>query len=71
MKATHQFLKEQGKILIKKIKVKGRTGIYLVEIYEDGKMKCDCIAGSMGKECRHKRIIKNKINNNTIQWRKK
>jgi len=29
----------------------------------DGKdyWECDCTAGSMGRDCRHKRIVKNKL----------
>ena len=29
---------------------------YRVELYSDGKLYCDCVAGRMNKRCRHKII---------------
>lgn len=63
MIAINQSLAKQFKILVlKKFNIQGRTGNYTVELLENGMMRCNCIAGSMGKECRHQRIIRNQLN---------
>ncbi len=52
---------EFGQLTVKKYEIKGRSGNYIVEILNNGEMRCNCIAGSMGKDCRHKRILRNKL----------
>jgi len=46
--------------LIWKFRVPSKSSLgkfHIVEIYENGELRCDCIAGSMNKFCRHKQII--------------
>jgi len=63
MLVVNQSLAKQfGMLVLKKFNVQGKTGSYEVELLENGKMRCNCIAGSMGKECRHQRIIRNQLN---------
>lgn len=62
MIAINQSLAKQFKILVlKKFNIQGRTGNYTVELLENGMMTCTCPAGSLNKECRHKRIIRNTL----------
>lgn len=51
-----------NRTLIWKFRVasKSKPGTFhTVDVYNTGEMKCDCIAGSMGKPCRHKDTAKN------------
>jgi hypothetical protein len=61
LKATQQLMKEFGLTPIQSFEVKGRTGTYIVEILKNNEMTCTCPAGSLNKECRHKRIIRNTL----------
>jgi hypothetical protein len=49
----------QSKLILKlRVPSKSTPGIFhIVEIYESGEMRCDCIAGERKKFCRHKQII--------------
>jgi len=59
LKVTQILMQKYGLLPIKSYEIKGKTGNYTVEILNNGVMKCNCIAGSIGKECRHKRILRN------------
>jgi hypothetical protein len=43
-------------------------GKYYIVGYSEGKWTCNCFAGSMGKECRHIRKVKNIFKKKT--WKK-
>ena len=53
------FLKPVNKYKVASKSEKGK--FYLVEELPSGKFICNCIAGGMGRECRHVRICKNKL----------
>ena len=69
--ATQKVMKDYGLCAIKCYKIKGRTGTYEVELLGNGKMRCSCFAGQMNKECRHKRILKNKLKGEKYEHRSK
>jgi len=56
-----ELAEKHGLTPLKKFKVKGRTGIYTVKLLSNGLLECNCIAGSMGKECRHKKLIRKRL----------
>lgn len=61
----NQNLKSQYLKPVQKWKVasKSEKGVYhIVEELPTGKLICSCVAGSMGKECRHKRLVVNNQN---------
>jgi len=62
---THEILKQYGLNAVKKYRVRSKSGpgYHVVEIKGDGSMVCDCVAGSMGRPCRHVRILNNYFNN--------
>lgn len=62
---THEILKQYGLNAVKKYRVRSKSGpgYHVVEVRSDGKMVCDCVAGSMGRPCRHIRILNNYFNN--------
>lgn len=35
---------------------------YLVEQLENGSLRCGCVAGQMGRDCKHKKLIRQKFN---------
>jgi hypothetical protein len=39
---------------------------YIVTVYSDGKITCDCVGGTMGKDCKHKKGIKQLIEQSII-----
>jgi hypothetical protein len=42
-----------------KIPSKSEPGhFHIVELWSDGSLECDCVAGSYKRECRHKKFIK-------------
>lgn len=36
--------------------------LYLVEKMINGSLRCDCVAGHFKKDCRHKKVIRDKFN---------
>lgn len=47
-----------------KWRVRSRTEphlFHIVEVLNNGKMDCDCISGSYGRECRHQKLVKSKL----------
>ena len=63
MLVINQSLAQQfGIAVLEKFDIEGKTGNYTVELLANGKMRCNCVAGSMGRECRHQRIIRNQLN---------
>lgn len=34
---------------------------YLVKLYSDGQLECDCIAGGMGRKCWHQGVVREKM----------
>ena len=44
-----------------RVKSKSQSGYHIVGWDEGDKWSCDCIAGQMGNDCRHLRIVKNKF----------
>ena len=63
MKASKQYLKRFEPDFTWKVPSKSEKGVcHNVSFSEMYGWKCDCIAGSMNRECRHKRICFNKIN---------
>ena len=52
-------------ILVKKWNVRSSSDpsrLYLVEKMADGSLRCDCPAGLFNRECRHKSLIREKLN---------
>lgn len=67
MLAVNEKLKNQYLKPIRqwKLESKSEKGVYrIVEELAGGKLTCTCPAGSFNAECRHKRIVRNKLTNN-------
>ncbi len=55
---------KDAKIIIKEWKVKSKTNpnnFHIVGWNGRDYWTCNCIAGAFGRDCRHKRIVKNKL----------
>jgi len=60
MKACKEFLKEKGLIVEKVFRIPSRSEegkFHIVELLGNGELKCDCVAGSFNRFCRHKRKV--------------
>ena len=61
MKNSKIFIDKILPVRTHRVASKSIKGDYhLVSEYFDGRLDCDCLAGMMKRECRHKRIIINK-----------
>ena len=58
LKINSDLADRYGLLVVKSYKVHGKIGIYKVELLSNGELECNCIAGSMQKECRHKEFVK-------------
>jgi len=65
MKDSKEFLKKFEPDFEWQVPSKSEKGkFYKVSFSERLGWECSCIAGMMKKECRHKRIKQNELNNN-------
>lgn len=61
MKNSLKILKKFGLAPVKKFKVESRTKkgkFYIVEVYFNGSLECNCVAGQFKRECYHKKKVK-------------
>jgi len=69
MQACREFTKEKGWVSerVFRIPSKSEPGKYhIVELFSDGHLECDCVAGVFKRECSHKIAAKAMLRNKTL-----
>lgn len=64
MKVLQQILDKAGLAPTSRFKIPSHSEqgeFHIIEVFSDGHLECDCVAGSYKQPCRHIKIVKNHL----------
>lgn len=70
MKVLQQILDRAGLAPISRFKVPSKSEkgeFHIVEVFSDGHLECDCVAGNYKQPCRHIKTVKAHLKNVKIK----
>ena len=60
MKTSKKILNDSDKAPVIQRRVRSHSNpseYHIVSLFKDNKMTCDCIAGKLGRDCKHKKLF--------------